>query len=446
MHHIILFAFEFPPLMNGGVFRPLYFAKYLHQHGYRPVIITINKAQLEQRWPNSKFDHNLLNELKSSDYIIEEIEYDILLMHDSLLNPYQHSLDLRPVKVGFEKISRMVMDKYNPKAVMATSPPFSILKIALDFARKNSLPFIADLRDHWSLWCYRPYRSYFHYLNTLFTERQILKKSDLIITTSEVTTKDLVNWHKLNSEKVCTIHNGYDVPIKFTEKIGLLPKTKIRIVYVGSFYYVPSFQGFINNPWYKRISKGIKQDYLFQYVPRKEDWLYRSPYYFFKTISKLKTLMPDIKDKIEIVFAGKKDNWFDDMVAQFDLSDIIQHTGFLTHKESLELQQGADLLLITSAKIKDAQDYSIAGKTFEYFAMQKPILGFVCDGAQKNILEQSQMAIICNPDETEESAIKLKAIITNGITLSPNKGFIESFRRNNTTKLLADKLNNLLSI
>ena len=180
-----------------------------------------------------------------------------------------------------------------------------------------------------------------------------------------------------------------------------------------------------------------------QYTPRKEDWLYRSPYFLFKTLNKLFNISPELKSKIIVKFVGSKPDWLEKMIGEFNLQENIEHIGFLPFDETEKFQQSCDALLITSVKVIDGEDYCIAGKTFDYIATQKPILGFVTEGAQKQFIEKSGTGIICNPDDIDGSVNTLKNIFDNGVTLKPNKKFIEKHHRKNLTKQLSEIIHSL---
>ena len=64
----------------------------------------------------------------------------------------------------------------------------------------------------------------------------------------------------------------------------------------------------------------------------------------------------------------------------------------------MDFQKKCDILLGTSHKVIDGKVYCIAGKTYEYIYMQKPVLAFVKEGAQKQIFEESGLGIICDSD------------------------------------------------
>ena len=99
------------------------------------------------------------------------------------------------------------------------------------------------------------------------------------------------------------------------------------------------------------------------------------------------------------------------MIRKFGLEEQVDLIGELSHHDSLLFQQQCDALLITSAKQLGGRDYSIAGKTFEYLQMQKTIIAFVCEGAQKDLLEEAGTAMICDPDNTEEAVVQLHDLL-----------------------------------
>jgi glycosyltransferase involved in cell wall biosynthesis len=144
-----------------------------------------------------------------------------------------------------------------------------------------------------------------------------------------------------------------------------------------------------------------------------------------------------LKNRIMVKFAGSKPNWLIQMIDEFNLKENIDLLGFLNYKEIVAFQKECDLLLITSVKVIDGYDYCIAGKSFDYIKAEKPILGFVTPGAQKKFLLNSGVAIICDPDNIEDSIEKIKNIFNFGINLTPNRDFLENFQRIYLTKKLS---------
>jgi hypothetical protein len=99
------------------------------------------------------------------------------------------------------------------------------------------------------------------------------------------------------------------------------------------------------------------------------------------------------------------------MVNEFNLQQHVIHLGFLDKQRIEEEMINADYFLITSSKVENGRDYSIAGKTFEYFSYRKPIIGLVTEGEQKDILEESGISLILDPDSLQKNSAKLRGFI-----------------------------------
>ncbi|MEO6348089.1 MAG: glycosyltransferase [Aquaticitalea sp.] len=446
MKKILYIAYQFPPLNIGGSARPAKFVKYLNRYGISPTIVTLHPESYKRIYANAKSDSNLLSDGNLQEEILQIHSKDsskrrqnrILNFIDIFFNPYRGN-EKKYWKDQYNESVNTYLKHNTVSAIVVTAPPFGILSLAVATSKKHNIPLIVDMRDPWTLWTIAPYGTYFNFLATKSLERKVFKQASKIIATSKVTIEDFKKLHpSINEDKFEYIPNGFDHDIEFHD-IVYTPKMDITIGYVGSFYFSPQKREEIMEPWWKK--KGHRK---LQYVPRKEDWLYRTPYFFFKSLQKLFQLNPEFKERITVKFAGNKDIWFDAMVKEFDLQANVEHLGWMSHEDSIKFQKSCDFLLITSSKVIDGKDYSIAGKTFEYFTIQKPILAYVADGAQKDILQQSNLAHSLSIDDANVAAEKLKEVFSTSQTLSPNKVFINSFKVNVLTKQFANTIKSAL--
>lgn len=447
MTDIIFISFHFPPLTFGGVYRPLKFAKYLPEFGIRPHIYTLDPKSYPMIYnAHEKMDYSLLDDLKGRDVLFHKVPIDSLL--DKYKNRVKSFLLIYfTVYQGNEAkawgkylISEaMNSDNKNTKAILVTAPPFGMLKLAEKIAKKLSVPLILDMRDAWSLWNTGPHGSIFHYWLIKRKEYKYFSFATKIIATTQQTIDDWKNLHPdLNPDKFILISNGYDdeKETQVFKPFQLLPLQKndlFTIVYVGSFYYSPEVRKQLFQPLYKK--RGMK---ILHYFPRVQDWLYRTPYFFFKTISKVFEIEPSLKSNVKIKFAGKKESWLVEMINEFNLQDNVEHLGVISNAESLQLQGTASALLITSAKLKGGKDCFVAGKTFEYLTMNKPIFAFVAEGSQKDILEPSGVSVFFDPDNTTASAQQLKTLLKEGRHFTPDVDYIKTFERRKLTEKLAE--------
>jgi hypothetical protein len=436
MINILFIAFEFPPLSRGGVHRSLAFVKYLPQAGINPIVITLDKESYPDIFDTYGYDELLGKEISEST--------DMIYVKAGKISPPSrlqkflsiyftiHGNETKHWKNGFYEAVEAAVKKFSPRAIFATVPPFSILPLATEVARKYKLPLILDFRDAWSQWRTVPYGTIFHYWKTLQKERKYLREANAIITTSEQTLDDFKKLHReVPAGKLYYVPNGFNGSLKPWQPI-VTNKSEFIIGYVGSFYYSPEARQQMLKPWWKKRGHRI-----LQYIPHKQDWLYRSPYFFFKAIQQLNNNDPSIGNKIKIQFAGKIHDWLREMIRSFGLENQVTLMGEISHKESLSFQESCDSLLITSAKQIGGRDYSIAGKTFEYLQMQKPIIAFVSDGAQKDLLKKGGTALICDPDNTEESVKLLSGLFRGSTNLIPDNNYLQGLSRQSLTDRLA---------
>jgi len=443
---ILLIAFEFPPLASAGVQRSLKFAKYLAEFGIHPVVVTTDLDGFKQAISEYPIDESLLADLPAS----LEIERIPFIRRKTLQTGRFHEWrriffslveDLAEQwSPEFNNAMEALVEKHQPRAIYVSLPPFCMAHLGCALAKRYNLPLILDFRDAWSQWRISPYGSWFHYWLTRRVEGQFLRLANKLVCTSNQTREDFLRVHpKIPSGKISVIPNGYDQPIDdWTLGYNGVGPTFV-IGYVGAFYYHPSSRDAMMRPWWnKRLNRMI------QYSPRREDWLYRSPLFFFKAVARLLKNSPELRQRLKIRFAGTKPSWIDAQVSQFGLNDIVEFVGRLDHPSVLRFQQECDALLVTSSKVVGGKDYSIAGKTYEYFTMRKPILGFVAPGSQKELLENSGMALVCDPDNSVSSSEQLLALITGQCVFKPNVVFLQQLHRRELTHRLGDLIKSVV--
>lgn len=445
MFNILFIAFEFPPLNRGGVYRPLAFAKYLPHSGINPIIVTLDKNSYPNVFDNFSCDESLGKEVLENATILpvsakkgEKLTgwKEFAAIYFSI-----HGNETRHWQQAFYSVIDKAITEHSPKAIFATVPPFSILPLTRKIAKKYKLPLILDFRDAWSQWRTVPYGTVFHYWKTLQLEEKYLRDADAILATSGQTLDDFKRLHKkVPTSKFHYIPNGYNGTLQDWQPIDT-GKREFTIGYVGSFYFTHEARQQMLQPWWRK--KGHR---MLQYIPHKQDWLYRSPYFFFKALQQLNNTNPVLGKKIRVIFAGKKAPWLEDMIRSFGLEDQVSLIGEVSHQRSLLFQQECDALLITSAKQLGGRDYSIAGKTFEYLQMQRPVIAFACEGAQKDLLRESGTSLLCDPDDTEQAVNDLTNLFEGRIRLQPDQAFLETISRQYLTSQLAVIIKNQIDI
>lgn len=449
MKTILFIISEFPPINVAGVYRPIRFMNACVESGYKVVVVTFEHNE-NLGWPIDKLDENIIN-LINKEVVIHRVPIkNISLMERNKFlkfwNTYFFVTDkyARAWKRNLFKQLPVIVQKYKPCYIVTSVPPFSIANLVRQIAKKYRIPFILDLRDAWSQWTNSPNGSYFHYIKKLHLEKIVFKSASAIISVTPQLidvlkrTQPSIDKNKFfnifNSFKVSDI--DYDLLVAYSTKAQ---NKTINIGYTGSFYF--DFQA-----WNKRNKPKYRKKILhnLHYYPIKEDWLYRTPYYFLKTIKYLIEKDKNFEKQIVFHYVGSEGATLNAIIDQLNLKISIVDYGYCNQKEVASLQSGFDLLLATSEKVIDNDHYCLPSKLFSYIQSNKPIIGFVTNGIQKDFIEKSGAGLTFNPDNLEESANGLMQLFNKGYTNNLNREYLNLFSNQSTNAKFIQVLENAI--
>jgi len=443
---VVFLAFEFPPLTAGGVHRALAFAEHLPACDIALDVVTVRPEDyrawspapvdeaLARRIPSTVRVHRLASGFPSWYWRALESKLAFRAMQyaywgDPLAHFWRGPL--------VEAMDRLVAER-RPDVMLATMPPFGVGVLAAGLSRRYRLPWVGDWRDPWTLWRMTPFPTYAHYRYVRHVERAALGSANVSVATSHVTREDwLAMFPSLDPSRLVTIYNGYDPGV--LDRVGRpTPDDQARrIVYVGTFYYDPAARANMLTPAWRRAP----QRWLF-YTPRREDWLYRSPWFFLKGLRRFADRRPDLAERLQIDFAGAIPSWLPAMLSETGTEGLVHLHGPVTHEQAIRLQKSADAVLLTSAKVLGGRDYSVAGKLFEYIGLRRPILGVLTDGAMRDMVAQTGLGVLADPDDVDAvaDAIERVALGTAVTSISPDATAIARFERRETVRTMADCL------
>jgi hypothetical protein len=292
------------------------------------------------------------------------------------------------------------------------------------------------MRDAWSQ-LGSPSGTYLQYLRKEGAERDALSQASAVITVTPRLKAMFEETHtKIPLDKFNLIYNGYDfelpasLPVSFE---GITENGTLNIGYVGEFYYSPDLRQQMLLPWWRR--SGHRK---LQYTPVKEDWLYRSPYFFFKALAALFERRPEWRSRIFFHHIGATPDWLLPMAEEMGLKDNVVPHGFQILEKTLELQRSFDLLLATSEKVIGNEHYCLPSKLFTYLRSGKPLLGFMTPGIQHEFISRSGIGPICAPDDTDNSSVIMERLFTEGYRRELNIEYLRQFSNTVATGQLID--------
>jgi glycosyltransferase involved in cell wall biosynthesis len=434
---VLFVVMEFIPLNLAGVYRPLRFINSLKENGIEPIVITFCVDENLKKVQN-KIDYRLNDYINSDIKVIRIPISDITKLYSTkwraFINIYFNPTDnfLKAWKKEFYRLIPGIITKYKPQAIITTCPPFSSAVLASDLSRKYQLPLILDMRDSWSKLSIQPNGSWFHFLHKRNVERACFRQASAIITVTPQLKDIFQKTHpKIKREKFWLIYNAFNFGANiydFFSAPSISKSDTINIGYTGSYYYDPEVRkNLFQSRWQRKWHR------VLQYFPVKEDWLYRSPFFFLKSLHEIFLTNPTMRKKIFFHHIGEIPKWMPEMVKELDLQGNVKFHGFVPFQKTKELEKTFQYLLTTSEKVIGGEHYCLPSKLFNYINSEKPVLAFITPGIQKDFVLQSGIGASFDPDDQEHSTKKLENIILNGMTTKLNYQYLQNFTEKKTS-------------
>ena len=433
--NLLMVAPRFAPVNTTGHYRTVKFVKYLREFDIEPTVVTL-ETDFASRWFGANIEYELLDDIPSDVEVVELSCEEPRLpksrfgkwlrqqtkLNDNLGSVWRHSL--------LHGLARLCEQK-KFDGIYVSLPPFSLGTTIAAFANERGIPFIADFRDLWSEWCSNGRQSIIHQRLIERNERTVLHRAGLVVSVTEECVERLQRKTTNSDTKFCHIPNGFD---------GILPKeliaaqkSNITIGYIGGFYYDPVQRRQSQTPWYKRRP----HRWLYHY-PAHEDWLYRSPYFFLKSLAELYQAEPKLRGCIHFEHIGRVPGWLDEMVDSFGLRDFVRFKGFCAKHDLPGLVKSWDWALATSEKVFDGPHYCLPSKIFDYLTFGLPILGFVTHGAQRRFIEAGNLGICVDPDSHGAGVEVLASLLGNELKFETNAEFLDGYTRRSGARKLAE--------
>ena len=392
MRRVLLVSYQFPPKVAPGVFRPLKLASYVAREGWHVDVLTVEDP------PTPMIDEALLAELPDEVSVHTAWSLEPTRLVQWWRRRWNHapaeSTDAAGRDRGYTKMPtgfvRLLQSAFLPDekigwlpyarrearrirlevpfdAVIASEPPFSVLKAGSDIAREARVPWVADVRDPIvGNYFYRPLTPlHARYLRRY--EATMLESAAAVLTTTPGFARAMSGRHPSVTDRIHVLPNGFD-PTDF----GGPPPARAD----GAFHlaYVGTFQG------------AISADVLLEAVAqaRAEEDAFRAA--------------------VRVRLVGPRDSGTDAAVERTGLTAIVDRTGRVPHAEAVTAMRSADVLVLVLGA-DDASRDIYSAKLPEYLAAGRPVLGLVPEGVAATVLREAGHAKIVDP--TDVSGVKV---------------------------------------
>ncbi|RDE17845.1 MAG: hypothetical protein C4K49_00900 [Candidatus Thorarchaeota archaeon] len=388
MPRLLIIAYVFPPLAGAAVMRPLVLAREARKHGWDAAVLTVGH---DPKYPT---DHTLKSPVRTARayrypffLVINRFLRRLLPGKRILWSILDEFYDWVPSAV---RTGRKLYRSWPFDAIVATSPPYSDLRVGARLARDLKVPCIADLRDPFTTnfvidFVHPAVRRFWHDYYC-----SILRRFDRIVTVDRIISDEI----PFHSE---VIPNGYDEE-EFSESPQRYPE--FTIGYVGTMY------------------AALDTRPLFE---------------------ALRLLPESVRLSVRVLFVGAHSDLVANVAAKYGISNLATIPQ-VPRKEALSIMKKCHVLTIFGGTATEA----VGSKLFEYARTGATVINVSRrDSGAWRFVEETGLAINVAVDDARRFAQIIEDTFRAGAYRVP-KG-IEKFSRQHSAASFFRLLDGLLS-
>lgn len=434
MKSVICLSFYFPPDGGGGTQRVAKFCKYLPQFGWLPSVITRCSQRHRSKWEPE--DSTLEGEIGNDTRVIRVAPRAAPPQWVRQLPRIES--DSTWIAPAWEAIEAAVRDS-RPDVVVVSMSPFNLAFVGLRVQRELRVPVVFDLRDPWALDGWRVRSNYWAWRRDYSAMRETLGvAAGVIANTKDARRAILGAFPDLSPERVTVIPNGYDAQdfLKSTTVPRKTDYTRFHLVHAGTLHEATLYQ--YNRPigWLRR---------LVHYSPESIDPGGRTLNYLLRALQIMAARKHPLMQALRIRLIGRCDSATQRCIAEFGFDSRVDSLGYLSHQHSVSELRAADALFLPLHGLPPGRRSRIVpGKTYEYLASGRPILGCLPEGDARDLVEHCGRGYVAMPTDADQIADALDRLYHDWIAGRLNESkmptSIEMYERRTLTKDLAEFL------
>ncbi|HVB34927.1 MAG TPA: glycosyltransferase [Patescibacteria group bacterium] len=425
---VLIVAHDFPPYRTSGVYRMTGLTKYLLPLGWMPTILAAERGEGAQ-------DPSLLSRLPEQVEVVRAAAPRLTLWEGptaralkslGALNPahngHRHSdgngglrktgdflrsclyfPDETVSWVPFAFAKAVRLHRRRPFDVIYSSgPPRSSALLGLLLRAALAIPWTLEFRDPWYLSA-RPLRRQFE----TKLQNLLLRRADAVVVVTEGHALDLQNDWQVPREKLHVIRNGFDEDDFRSQPASpaeALPRGYFHLSHLGTIY-----EGNSGN--------------------------------FFPALRELAAERPDLTARLRVNIIGYPDQEVCGYMNDPQLKHLVHTQGFIPHEKALEIMRASDGLLLFWADPRFSR-MAVAGKTYEYLRMGRPILAVAQEGGIRQLIEEAKAGCVVHPHDTQAIKRALESLLAghseNGHAPQPAEPeYVAQFRYDRLAEKLA---------
>jgi glycosyltransferase involved in cell wall biosynthesis len=388
----LFIAYDFPPCKAvGGALRSFYFCKYLPEFGWDPFVISLAE-------PGIKY-----------------VEYTDTIRLPSA-TPFSKPYELTPYGWAWAlhkfAINNNLDHSYD--IIYVSCPPFPQSYVALLLKAKLRCPLVVDFRDAWSM---DPYLEGSRIKRLLYKrlfpgyERKILNGADTFIANTPSMLAEYQKTYPFLQGKSLLIPNGFDDQ-DYTSCEPSVSSDIFTLLYCGRF--------------------GIGG---------------RNPTLLLKAVKKF---VSQHGNRLMLRIIGDNSLLLQNLVNEMGLGNCVTLSDAVPHSEAIRQMYCADVLILYQEN-SSAVISAIAGKTYEYLRIGKPILAIAPLGDNLTLISKIAKRHEIVTNYKEETVIDAITVFYNEwrnntlpVSISADQEYLNQYNRRHLTGRLSQTFNSII--
>jgi len=396
---LLLIAYYFPPDGGAGTQRPAKFCRYLPEFGWEVTVLTRTAPLRQQRGRWDPEDESLLHDVEGCARVVR-----IGPTSDpGETDRWSRALfDRDPTARWIEPAycaARDLVIRGQVDCVLITMSPFWLSHLGRRLKEETGVPVVYDLRDPWALDGWQPQRTFWRWRREMQTMRLTLGMANGVIANTREAAHRIEETCPDLAASLTVITNGYDAE-DFRAATGAPPREawhdEFLLVHTGTLHGEVLYST-------NRLKVAIKR--VMEYSPERIVPSGRTIAHLLAGLRRLRDEGREGSERVRIVLVGPADGGTVRCIRESGLADAVTCTGFVSHAESVRWLLRSDALFLPLHDVAPGErSLIVPGKTYEYLAVGKPILGCLPEGDARDLVAAARLGYVSSPTDEGEIA------------------------------------------
>lgn len=367
-NHLLMLAWHFPPATNGGVFRPLSFARYAQDHQWSMQVVC--EAVPPRQWEAGR---SLLARLPEGLRVTRlqdqrsRVPLDFLPRIDG---------GLANLTFALTRLHEELRGQPRPSLILASGPPFFNFPLARLLSNLIGVPYVIEYRDEWSL-CPHDFVEV-GWLDRLAERWSLAGAAHVAFATRAKLEHCLRCYPVFKRDQASVVPNGWD-----PELVAVQPPS-------GDSAAVAAQRG--------RALRLVFAGTLASHA---------DPGPFLATLARLLEAEPAWRDRLKVEFIGHKESAQQALLDGFPFPGVVESTAMLAQAAARSRMLAADILLVFNPP--DMHRY-LPGKLLEYLAVPRPVLLYGAGGEMEDLLLRARSGVAVTEGDPQSLSQALAAL------------------------------------